>query len=198
MFNDLITQRPDISTERKAKCDGGVEHVFSEGAVMLAFAFHLFATIPDLRSVFVHPDGEHLARFDFKGWLNRQGFRLPEGEAVKGQAGLYSADDGRTVMVNPRSGVGDVVAHLGGESFLAECKGGVINTKHPGLVSRLRSGLCETVGLLLATAQPAGQRQFAVVPATATTVALAAKMRPRAAEAGIEIVLLDEHGRPVT
>jgi hypothetical protein len=65
--------------------------------------------------------------------------------------------------------VGDIVADIEGRSYVAECKGGVINTKHAGQLSRLRKGLCEAVGLSLATEPVEGRRQFAVVPKTATS-----------------------------
>jgi hypothetical protein len=74
---------------------------------------------------------------------------------------------------------------------VAECKGGVINSKHSGQLSRLRKGLCEAVGLSLATETVEGRRQFAVVPKTATTAALAKKMAARARAAGIEIALVN-------
>src|SRR4051794_37730149 len=66
------------------------------------------------------------------------------------------------VRRNPKSGLGDVVADVGDHVVAAECKGGIINTRHPGQVSRLYRGLCETVGLLMAT--PSQGRQGAVVP----------------------------------
>jgi hypothetical protein len=37
------------------------------------------------------------------------------------------------------------------EGHALQCKGGIINTRHPGQVSPLYRGLCETVGLLTAT-----------------------------------------------
>ena len=48
--------------------------------------------------------------------------------------------------------------------------------------------------LSLAIEQIEGRRQFAVVPKTATTLALAKKMAARARAAGIEIVLVDGFG----
>lgn len=43
----------------------------------------------------------------------------------------------RAIVVHPASGNGDVVAGAGGMIISAECKGGIINTRHPGQVSRL-------------------------------------------------------------
>ncbi len=85
----------------------------------------------------------------------------------------------------------------GGQVISAECKGGIINTRHPGQVSRLYKGLCETVGMLMAT--PAqGRRQVAVVPMTEGTIRLAERLAPRCALAGIEIALVGSRGEVVS
>ncbi len=47
---------------------------------------------------------------------------------------------GQTIIVNPKSGLGDVLADIEGRSYVAECKGGVINSKHAGQLFRLRKG----------------------------------------------------------
>jgi hypothetical protein len=94
--------------------------------------------------------------------------------------------------VNPTSGKGDVVAEADGVVLTAECKGGIINTRHPGQVSRLYKGLCETVGLLMASPSPG--RQIAVVPRTTGTLRLARRLAPRCAVAGIEIALVGPRG----
>ena len=96
---------------------------------------------------------------------------------------------------------GDVVAKVGNHVISAECKGGIINTRHPGQVSRLYRGLCETVGMLMAT--PSQGRQIAVVPFTEGTLRLAERLAPRCALAGIEIALVGSRGevrdvRPVS
>jgi hypothetical protein len=54
--------------------DGGVEHNLTEGAVMVAFAIHLLRTVPELKLVSIHPDGEHGKRFGFVTWLAENGF----------------------------------------------------------------------------------------------------------------------------
>jgi hypothetical protein len=69
---------------------------------------------------------------------------------------------------------------------------GIINTRHPGEVSRLYSGLCETVGMLMAT--PSSGRQVAVAPRTDGTLRLAERLAPRCALAGIEIALVGSRG----
>ena len=79
-------------------------------------------------------------QFDFLGWLKKHGFAMIE---PMGRTFLWrkyqSVVDGQTVLINPKSGRGDVVADIGGKSFVAECKGGIINSKHAGLL--LGSGM---------------------------------------------------------
>jgi hypothetical protein len=171
-----------------------MEHHFTEGAVMLAFAMHLLRTWPGLPCVEIHPDGEHAKRFDFAGWLQKHGFSLksPLGKTPFG--GTYTSANGQTIVINPKSGCGDVSAEMDGLSIIAECKGGIINTKHPGQTSRLRRGLCEAIGLLLASPVVPGTRQFAVVPFTNVTKRLAKSMASRVHAAGIEIALVDANG----
>ena len=107
---------------------------------------------------------------------------------------MYRATTGQTILINPKPGRGDVVADIEGSSYVAECKGGAINSQHAGRLSRLRKSLCEAVGLSLATGPVEGRRQFAVAPNTPTTAFLAKKMAARARGAGIEIALVDGFG----
>lgn len=190
---DLISEH--AAPEKRVRyCQGGIEQHFTEGAVMVAFAFHLLASVPDLKHVSIHPDGEHGKRFDFAGCLAGRGFALVKPMGTTTYGGMYEAAGGRSILVNPKSGLGDVIADIGGASFLAECKGGIINTKHPGQVSRLRKGLAETIGQLMVVPLLAGQRQFAVVPCTTATQTLGKRLGGRAQAAGIEIVLVDRDG----
>jgi hypothetical protein len=193
MFDDLITHRPP-PPKREGSCEGDTEHHFSEGAIMVAFAMHLLRTVPGLARVAIHPDGEHGKQFDFRSWLQRHGFAMTEASGKTMYGGIYSSPSGKVVVVDPSSGRGDVVAETEGQNFVAECKGGVINTKHAGQQSRLRKGLCEAVGLLMASPVANGRRQFAVVPLTKTTQVLARRMAQRAGAAGIDIALVDRHG----
>ena len=85
-----------------------------------------------------------------------------------------------------------MVTEVGNHVIAAECKGGIINTRHSGQVSRLYKGLCETVGMLMAT--PSQGRQVAVVPFTEGTLRLAERLAPRCALAGIEIALVGSRG----
>ena len=85
-----------------------------------------------------------------------------------------------------------MVAEVGNHVISAECKGGIINTRHSGQVSRRYKGLCETVGMLMAT--PSQGRQVSVVPFTEGTLRLAERLAPRCALAGIEIALVGSRG----
>ncbi|MBV9484351.1 MAG: hypothetical protein JO249_26905, partial [Acidobacteria bacterium] len=84
---------------------------------------------------------------------------------------------------------------LGPIKLSAECKGGIINSRHSGQRSKLYRGLCEAVGLLMASPSPG--RQVAVVPYTAVTLALAQRMAPRCKGAGIELALVKSRGEVI-
>jgi hypothetical protein len=145
-FDDLIAElAPPPNRHGKAK--DGHEQRFYEGAVMLAYAMHLLET-ENTKEVRVHPDGMHGKQFDFSRWLHRHGFTQASSTGKTAYGGSYVDKAGRTIVVNPKSGLGDVVARTGDTVISAECKGGIINSQHAGALSKLYRGLCETVGLL--------------------------------------------------
>jgi len=189
-LDDLVTTLAP-PPNRVGRCEGELEHHLPEGAVMVAYAMHLLLTT-DAKEVLVHPDGEHGKRFDFAGWLGKQDFERTSRTGKTSYAGRYVRADGRSIVINPVSGKGDVVTDAGGTVISAECKGGIINTRHSGQVSRLYKGLCETVGMLMAVPSPG--RQVAVVPRTEGTLRLAMRLAPRCAAAGIEIALVGSRG----
>lgn len=193
-MDDLIVSR-QAPPKRADYCDGGTEQHLPEGAVMLAFAMHLLRTIKDLNSVTVHPDGEHGKQFDFRRWLELRSFLMTKSKGSTSYGGTYISSAGKTVIVDPSSGRGDVFAEVNGVTYVAECKGGIINTSHPGQRSRLYRGLCEAIGLLLATPLDQCHNQFAVVPHTPVTENLAKRLCPRATDAVIVIALVDGRGR---
>jgi hypothetical protein len=177
--------------KREQHCTGELEGHFTEGAVMIAFAMHLLEQ--GAKEVHIHRDGEHGKRYDIAGCLTAYGFAF-EGPA-RGRTtyvGTYRRG-GQAIVVSCKPGCGDVVAEVAGSVVVAECKGGILNTRHSGQLSKLRRGFCEAVGLLL-TRSEKGERQVAVVPATRTTESLAIKLASRARMSGIEIALVDEHG----
>lgn len=189
--NDLITLR-EPPPNRVGKTEGGLEKHFTEAAVMLAFITYLMDQHPELDRIEIHPDGEHGKRFDIRGWLERRGYKLVEPLGSTNYGGRYDKGD-RSILVSLRPGQGDVVGQLNKSKIVAECKGGIINTKHAGQKSRLRRGLCEAVGLLMSR-RNAGEKQYAVVPLTDDTQRLSEQMRPRCRKAGIEIALIREDG----
>lgn len=191
MLPDLITPRPPPAN-RAAKTLGSVERHFSEAAVMLAYAVHLLIANSALRRVEIHPDGEHGKQFDIRSWLKRQGYDLVKPEGSTSYGGVYSNGE-RVIHVSLKPGLGDVVAETDRYKIVAECKGGIINTMHPGQKSRLRKGLCEAVGLLMARPL-ADERHFAVVPLTRDTQTVAIRMRARCSVAGIGICLVGDNG----
>lgn len=192
-FDDLIDRVP-APEKRAAKVPEGIEHKMHEGAVMVAYALHLLR-VTEARHVYIHPDGEHGKRFDFVGWLAKRGFDKVSDLGTTRYGGDYHHSCGWRVTINPSSGKGDVVAQIGNLTLSAECKGGIVNTRHSGQVSRIRQGLCETVGLLMASESQG--RQVAVVPLTPQSRALAERMADRCARAGIEISLVGEKGNVI-
>jgi len=192
-FEDLVTALAP-PPNRVGKSIGDHGHHLYEGAVMIAYAMHLLRA-EGAAHVRIHPDGEHGKQFDFSGWLERRHFRKTSAIGTTAYGGMYENARGQTITINPRSGLGDVVAEVGGQLISAECKGGIINTRHPGQVARLYKGLCETVGMLMAT--PSHGRQVAVVPLTDGTMRLAQRLATRCALAGIEIALVGGRGEVV-
>jgi hypothetical protein len=189
-FDDLITELPP-PPNRVGKADHDHEHHFYEGAIMVAYAMHLLRTEPT-KEVHIHPDGQHGKQFDFRAWLSRQGFTLKHPSGTTKYGGLYEDAKDRTIVITAKSGQGDVVAKIGNATLSAECKGGIINTRHSGQSHRLYKGLCEAVGQLMAA--PSGGRQVAVVPHTETTLRLAKRLVGRCALAGIQIALVGKRG----
>lgn len=157
---------------------------------MIAFAIWLLDA--GATTVTVYPDGEHGKRFDPKASLAKHGFDHIRSQGTTSYGGDYVRGQ-QMVTVIPRSGQGDVVAKAGEKTVVAECKGGVVNSRHAGQVSRLRRGLCEAVGLLMARPRE-NERHVAVVPAHSTTRALASRMIARTSMVGIEIALVDGQG----
>ena len=172
-------------------CEDGVEHHFTEAAILIAFAMHLFDK-EAAKSVTINPDGEHTKRHEMATTLARNGFAKVSSSGSTLVGGLYQRGD-QYLTLSFRSGQGDVSANINGRILIAECKGGVINTKHAGQVSRLRKGLCEAIGQLMSR-DLGGERHVAVVPDTVKTRELARKMIGRTSAAMIEIALIDSFG----
>ncbi len=122
-FDDLIAER-EPPPKRVGKSFGPLEHHFYEGAVMVAYAMHLLRTTA-AKEVRIHPDGEHGKQFDFTGWLTRRGFNKVSATGTTSYGGQYlNPSTGHVIVVNPKSGLGDVVAQADDVLIVAECKGG--------------------------------------------------------------------------
>lgn len=190
ILSGLITHKPP-PPNRIGKCDGEMEAHLSEAAVMLAFAMFLVEDF-GCECVEIHPDGQHGKRFDIAGWLGDNGFVRQAAIGSTTYGGEYLRGDGAKIVVDPRSGLGDVVTRRDENLVVAECKGGIVNTNHPGQKSRLYSGLCEIIGLLMA--KEAAEEEYAVVPSTPVTRRLAQRMHRRCQAAGITICLVETDG----
>ena len=168
-----------------------MEEILPEGAVMLALAEWLFSL--SAGSVSVHPDGMHLKAFGMAEMITAMGFTRTESSGRTDVGGLWTRGDD-VLRVHPSPGFGDVVATLGSQRIEIEAKGGVLNTRHPGQVSRLRRGLHEAVGQLMACERQV-ERLVAAVPDHPETRRAASRLAPRCTSAGIEIALVDAAGR---
>jgi hypothetical protein len=188
-MHELIIFR-EPPPNRAGKVERGIEKHFTEPAVMLAYITHLIKQYPELTGIEIHPDGEHGKQFDIRGWLEHQGYTLIKPQGITSYGGQYRKGD-CSILVSLKPGQGDVVGLLNGTRIIAECKGGIINTKHPGQKSRLRRGLCQAIGLLMSRNNEE-EKHYAVVPLTEDTQRLASQMRARCRKAGIEIVLIRE------
>jgi hypothetical protein len=179
------------NNKRSGYHDGPAEEHFYEGAVMLAYAMHLVAM--GAREVKIHPDGMHAKGYNMEAWMKAAAFRRTSG--VAGRCAGSFKRRGRTLHVTFRSGVGDVVAKVGRRTVIAECKGGIVNTRHNGQLSKLRRGLCEAVGQLIGRELGVAERHVAVVPYTTRTHEQAKRIARRAKPAGIEIALVKPSGQ---
>lgn len=187
---EFVTQY-DPPEKRRAKAEGGIEERLTEASIMLAMARYILDGATEA-TVSIHPDGEHAKRFDIPAWLGKAGFEKTHSLGSTVYGGTYVRGH-ETVIVNPRSGVGDVAGVVDGRRIVIECKGGTINSTHAGQLSRLRRGLCEAVGLLMARPSD-GAREIAAVPWTPETERLARRMVSRCSRAGIELALVKRDG----
>ena len=189
MHISLITMsRPPKN--RVGRHDDDHEHHLSEGAVMLAVASWLFDQ--GAEEVCVHPDGQHMKAFDMPGWLEAKGFSRVTTTGSRGLSGEFRRG-AQCLTLQAKPGHGDVVTRLDGVEIEIETKGGCINTRHPGQLSRLRKGLHEAVGQLLSS--PRNNRRFiAVVPFHKETERWASRLAERCSLVGIEIALVTGSG----
>lgn len=186
---NLVTQRPPPAN-RVGRHVGDHEFYLSEAAVMLAMAQWLFGQ--GATEVRIHPDGMHMKGFDIPAWLTSQGFMRMTATG-KGQIGGTFHRRNQSLVVHSQPGLGEVVATLSGVDIEIEAKGGCINTRHPGQLSKLRKGLHEAVGQLMASPR-SDVRLIAAVPRHPETERLAQRLVSRCALVGIEVALVNDDG----
>jgi hypothetical protein len=107
MIHDLITMKIP-PPGRVSKTEGDMEQHFTEPAVMLAYAFHLFREDSNLKKIGLHPDGEHGKQFDIRSWLTTHGFKLTQPEGSTSYGGVYF-DGERSIHVSLKPGLGKIV-----------------------------------------------------------------------------------------
>jgi hypothetical protein len=106
-FDDLIRSLAP-PPNRRGKSDNDLEHHLYEGAVMVAYAMHLLRTEATIE-VRIHPDGEHGKQFPFSDWLACRGFTMVARSGKTSYGGTYSDATGRRIIVNPKSGRGEIL-----------------------------------------------------------------------------------------
>ncbi len=137
-------------------------------------------------------DGMHMQGFDIPGWLASRGFNRITTTGRTQTSGTFRRND-QTLIVHARPGLGDIVTNLNGVRVEIEAKGGCLNTRHPGQLSRLRKGLHEAVGQLLGSPNSEAQL-IAAVPRHVETERVARRLLPRCRDVGIEIALVEGDG----
>ena len=157
---------------------------------MLAVAQWLFAA--GAKTVQIHPDGVHVKHFDMRGWLKNAGFKKVAARGTTREAGRYTRNR-QCLLVDFRPGRGDLVATIDGRRVVVGAKGGCINTRNPGQVSKLRKHLYEAAGMLL-DGHDGADRLIAAVPRHAVIERIAGRMARRCRGAGIEIALVSGEG----
>lgn len=188
----MITER-EPPPNRKGKQIGEYERHMGEAAVMLAMAEWLF--LQGATEVSIHPDGMHMKDFDIPGWLASAGFHRVSTTGSRGQSGSFMRGS-HELTVHSRPGLGDIIAWIEGAQIEIEAKGGCVNSKHPGQLSRLRKGLHEAVGQLMGSPR-SNTRLIAAVPYHSETEKLANRLSTRCKLAQIEIALVREDGTVV-
>lgn len=186
---NLITARPPPE-KRVGTHEGDHELHMTEAAVMLAMAEWLFSL--GAADVAMHPDGMHMKGFDIPLALTSAGFLRTSTTGSRGVSGSFRRGH-QQLMVHSQPGLGDIIAEVNGVHIEVEAKGGCVNSRHPGQVSRLRKGLHEAVGQLMGSPR-LETRLIAAVPYHKETAKLAGRLSPRCKLASIEIALVNEDG----
>ncbi|MCY4197573.1 MAG: hypothetical protein OXD33_11780 [Rhodobacteraceae bacterium] len=183
-IRDLVIEKTPPEKRQKS-CAGDKKRHLYEPAVMLAVADWMFDS--GAQTVRMSPDGMHAKQFDIRGCLETQGFKQIDRWGHTNAGSRYTRHD-HTLEVDFKPGQGDVVADVREYRIWVETKGGFLNTKHAGQMSKLRRGLYEAVGMLLNGSKTHGvDRLIAAVPHHPETEKLSQQMAQRCQDTGIEI-----------
>jgi len=170
-----------------------------EAEVSLRLAFHLLAIPGSQGSAEVAIDGAQIRVhgsevFPIAAFLLDMGWKQVEQLGKNPWQGWYERH-GQRLWIHSRSGVGDVVAHVGNKRVRAECKGGPL-ISIPG--SREYPKLRGALGQVVTVEEVEANDVLAVaVPHTPRFQRLADKWRvaPLVVRSGIQIVLVGRDGR---
>ena len=169
-----------------------------EAEVALRLAFHLLSMPGAESKVYVAIDGAQIRVhgdevFPISAFLADMGWRQVKQIGQNDWRGWYERS-GQRLWIHSRSGVGDVVAHVGAQRVRAECKGGpLVKLSGSKEYPRLRG----TLGQVITVEEVDANDVLAVaVPGTPRFRKLAEKWReaPLVKRAGIQILLVDRDG----
>ena len=193
MFEGLVSQL-DPPANRRGKCDGEKELHLTEAAVMLAYGMHLLATVPQLNSVELHPDGEHGKRFEIAKCYPSEDSNSPNRKVERAIAESTCMET-RAFWLHRLPVRATWSRTLRKDQSRRNVRAASSIRAIPDRFHVCVKGFREAIGLLMA--RDLGGQQIAVVPYTPITLRLAQKMVPRVTAAGIQIALVDEFGHVI-
>ena len=178
--------------------DDVMERRMPEGEVAIRLAEHLLGLHGADPHAEVAIDGASVMAhgavvFDLAAHMEAQGWVAVDVSTGRNPWTCTYGREGRTIRVHSRSGVGDVVARVGGRRIVAECKKGAAPGK-PG--SPERPLLTSAIGQALLLAVEPDDLVVAAVPDTLVfrRLADAWRTRPLVARSGIQIALVGRDG----
>ena len=170
----------------------------TEAEVSLRLAEFLLDLPRSKGSVEVAIDGASIALgdlqvFDIEGFLAVQSWQKTASEGSNRWTGTYK-QSGKTLRVHSRSGLGDVVAVVGPNRLVAECKKGWLVPKKG---SPERPLLATALGQALLLKVTENDLVIAAVPDTEASRKIATQWRerPLVKKAGIRICLVGQDGK---
>jgi len=172
--------------------------MMAEAEVSLRLAFYLLSRPESGATAVVAIDGAHVRVhgeevFPLARFLELAGWRQTEQQGKNPWQGNYTRD-GKTLLITPKSGIGDVVAAIAGKNVRAECKKGPLIPKKGNPEFPL---IREAIGQLM-TVEKVTENDFLVVgiPCTEGFRKLARRWqgRPLMVQTKITIALIGRDG----